>query len=55
MKHVADHGHAAQHPLAAAAQFGMVELRHRAAAGGDRVQQGADSRVRIAGCGPHRC
>lgn len=30
VEHVADHGHSAQHPLAAAAEFGDVELRHTA-------------------------
>jgi hypothetical protein len=39
VEHVADHGHAAQHPLAAAAQLLVVELRHRAVAVHQGLQQ----------------
>ena len=37
IKHVADHRHSTRHPLAAAAEFAVVKLRHRAIAvqGGD--------------------
>jgi hypothetical protein len=41
IEHVADHGHAAQHPLAAATQLRMIKLRHRAVV----VHQGVQQRI----------
>ena len=40
IEHVADHGHAAPHPLPATPQFPMVKLRHSAVAVYQRLQQG---------------
>jgi hypothetical protein len=39
IKHVADHGHAAPHPLAATTQLPMVELRHIAVGVHQGLQQ----------------
>jgi hypothetical protein len=39
IEHVADHGHAATHPLPATSQFWMVKLRHSAVAAYQRLQQ----------------
>jgi hypothetical protein len=45
VEHVADHGHAALHPLAAATELGDEELRHGAACRA-RPQRGAPHRIR---------
>jgi hypothetical protein len=39
IEHVANHGHAAPHPLAATTQFPVVKLRHRAIAVHEGLQQ----------------
>jgi len=39
IEHVADHGHATQHPLASAPQLPVVKLRHRAVAVHQGLQQ----------------
>ncbi|MDV7393653.1 hypothetical protein RZS08_19915, partial [Arthrospira platensis SPKY1] len=42
VKHVGQHDHAALHPLAGAAELGMIELRHPAIAVDDGVQHARD-------------
>ncbi|WP_426442390.1 hypothetical protein [Bradyrhizobium genosp. P] len=39
IEHVADHCHAARHPLPSTTQFAMVKLRHRAFAVQEGLQQ----------------
>ena len=41
-EHVGQHGHAARHPLAGTAEFGVVELRHAAVTVDHRFEQAQD-------------
>ena len=45
VEHVGHHGHATTHPLAGAAEFGVVELRHAGVAMDDGPEH-ADDRIR---------
>ena len=40
VEHVADHQHAATHPLTVAAEIGVIDLRLGSAAANQRVEQG---------------